>query len=147
MADGSGGPKVGPSLHYLLARGLIKPDAVPRRGRPRKAPTTASLVYFVRAHVVGYIKIGKADCVHTRFRTLKSQSPDTLILMGAIQTRDATRLERSLHKHFAQHRVHGEWFRPDPELMTYIKENAKPAPPMRDWRETRYGPTKKPRAA
>lgn len=142
MAYKPGGPKEGPSQHYLLARGLIKPPKPPRvRGArlPRKAPTQAGLVYFVRATTVGLIKIGKADCVHTRFRTLRTHSPDTLQLLGCVASDDASGLERRLHVQFAEHRSHGEWFRPGPELLEFIAENASSAPPMRHWRETREG--------
>jgi hypothetical protein len=136
-------PKEGPSQHYLRARGFIKkPEPVPQgrgQNRPRKPPNPAVLVYFIRAVTVGLIKIGKADCVHTRFRTLRANSPDTLQLLGCIASENGNGLERELHKRFAEHQSHGEWFRPAPALLEFIAENAGPVPPMRDWRKTRYG--------
>lgn len=145
MAWKPGGPKEGPSKHYLIARGLIKPPSPqpvrkPRGTRtPRKAPNPAVLVYFIKAVTLGHIKIGKADCVHTRFRTLRCANADVLQMLGAIVTTDGTALERQLHQHFAKDRLHGEWFQSSPELLAYIAEHAKTPPAMRHWRETREG--------
>lgn len=142
MAFRSDGPREGPSLHYLLSRGLVTLAKKPRkRGArlPRKPPSPAVLVYFIRATTVGLIKIGKADCVHTRFRTIRNMSPDTLQIMGCVHSEDGSALERHLHERFASDRSHGEWFKPSPELLQFIEENASAAPPMRDWRKTRHG--------
>jgi hypothetical protein len=41
--------------------------------------------------------------------------------------------ERQLHKRFAVHRVRGEWFRQDPEILTFIdslKQSIDPPPAL-----------------
>jgi hypothetical protein len=120
----------GPSLRYRRARGLIKSP-------PPKRASAAYTVYFVKAVTIGLVKIGKADCVRSRFRVLRTTSPDTLMLLGCIVSDDGTALERDLHRQFAAHRSHGEWFKPSDELLAYISAHASTPPPQVDWRESR----------
>ena len=64
-------------------------------------------------------------------------SPDTLTVLGAVVCEKPDELERELHARFADHRSHGEWFRPSPELLDYVAEHARTPPPQKSWRETR----------
>ena len=81
---------------------------------------TVPVVYFVRAKTLGLIKIGLTMNMNDRMKTLRVGSPDQLELVGAVMDRDADRLEGRLHARFADHRSHGEWFHPCPELLEVI---------------------------
>jgi hypothetical protein len=77
-------------------------------------------VYFIQAVPDGLIKIGKANCVHTRLKELRCASPNELKLLATIED-DDPKAEAKLHKRFAPHRIRGEWFHPAPELLDFIK--------------------------
>lgn len=79
-------------------------------------------VYFIQAATLGLIKIGSAWLPTDRLNTLQIGSPDVLRLLGVIRCPGEARGdEKALHRKFAAHRSHGEWFRPAPELMAYIE--------------------------
>ncbi len=80
-------------------------------------------VYFIRGG--GLIKIGVANDVASRFRSIRTMSPVPLELLGFIEGDKATEL--SLHAKFAGARRHGEWFEPIPALQDYIKRNVRHA--------------------
>lgn len=117
-------------MRYRLARGIVKPK--PKRRK------VAGAVYFVEAVTLGRIKIGKAVCARTRFRTLRAMSPDTLALLGVINTPNSGALERELHLRFAASRCHGEWFEKTDELMQFIASEIGTVKPERHWREIRH---------
>lgn len=82
-------------------------------------------VYFIRAIIIGLIKIGTANFAAERFRVLKTASPDKLELLGVVLCRNYGSLEGELHMRFAEHRSHGEWYRPSSDLIEYIEKNVK----------------------
>lgn len=83
------------------------------------------MIYFIRADVVGYIKIGHAGDPAARLADLQTASPVPLSL---IQTAPGGREEEAdLHCRFAGARLHGEWFLPTSDLLAYIE--AHPTPP------------------
>jgi hypothetical protein len=69
-------------------------------------------VYFIsqveRDRIV--TKIGKAKDIQKRRRELQTGNPTLLEVVGWIKSGDDFALERTLHRHFAQRRVFGEWF-------------------------------------
>lgn len=77
---------------------------------------TQGTVYFIQARTLGLIKIGHTTgSVAARLGTLQTGSPDELILLGAMPgTCDD---EAALHEQFKSCRLHGEWFRPTPEIL------------------------------
>jgi hypothetical protein len=75
-------------------------------------------VYFVRAQSTGLIKIGCTNNVPARVKALRSMSGDALEILATM--RGGITEERDLHRLFAAHRKHGEWFAPAPELLSYI---------------------------
>lgn len=84
-----------------------------------------SNVYFIQAAPEWPLKIGVSTNVMKRLAALRSGSGLHLKVIGVI--RDGTReTERALHRRFDEERLSGEWFRPTPRLMEYIKENAHP---------------------
>lgn len=93
-------------------------------GETVKHDTPAGYVYFVQAATIELIKIGITQDVDQRLSVMRAQSPDKLRVLGVIEDRDPRGLEVALHTGFAHLRSHGEWFRPEPDLLAYIKENA-----------------------
>lgn len=75
-------------------------------------------VYFIGCEKHG-IKIGVATNVEKRLATLRSCCPISLKVMatrpGGIDR------ERAYHKQFAEHRLHGEWFDPHPDILAEIE--------------------------
>jgi hypothetical protein len=51
-------------------------------------------------------------------------SPDRLTLLGVMPCYDQS--ETILHQDFRAFNIHGEWFKPSPELLDYIKKNTTP---------------------
>lgn len=88
-------------------------------------------VYFV-GHDERFVKIGSADNVVTRFRSLVASIPDgDLVPLGWIWTRvppGARALEAALHERFAALRWRGEWFRAEPDLLRFIDAVGLPWP-------------------
>ncbi len=77
-------------------------------------------VYFIQAGDDGLIKVGwTANPPRKRFRGIQMCSPIILRPLGILRAADV-RLERAIHARFADLREHGEWFRPGPELLTFI---------------------------
>jgi hypothetical protein len=77
-------------------------------------------VYFVKAKTMGLIKIGKAIDVDVRLRSLQIGSPDILEIIGVIPS--VLFSESDVHQKFRAARLHGEWFHPVPELLSFIEE-------------------------
>lgn len=90
--------------------------------QPKRQETDGRSVYFIQADN-GLIKIGVAGSPKDRLRTLRTMSPVALRLVLVLPGRGAPG-ESELHARFAEHRSHGEWFRPAPELLNYIREQS-----------------------
>jgi hypothetical protein len=93
-----------------------------RPGRRRSAdprPAVPTFVYFLQRESGGAIKIGVAGDIKKRMSALQTAFPDRLRVLG---TQSGGRDEETaLHRRFAAHRLHGEWFAPAPELLAYIE--------------------------
>jgi hypothetical protein len=70
-------------------------------------------VYFIRKG--DEIKIGFSSCPAARFKVLR---PDEVLHLEPGGYAD----ERRVHAAFADSRLHGEWFRQDPQLMAFIAD-------------------------
>lgn len=62
------------------------------------------------------IKIGRSISPASRFASLRTASPDELVLIGTIDND----IEAELHHKFAKSRVGGEWFELTPDLKAWI---------------------------
>jgi len=92
-----------------------------------KSRAKFAFVYFIFNRDSNSIKIGRAEDVEQRLRSLQTSSPIPLKLLKAIQVntlKEAQDLERSLHVKFSHLRMSGEWFKAKQELINYI-ENCK----------------------
>lgn len=88
-------------------------------------PQSQQWVYFIGSDA-GPIKIGIAENVERRLRSLRMASPVPLTLLAKVQG-DITQ-EWFYHQHFHKHRLHGEWFSPAKPILNEIAAiNAKAA--------------------
>lgn len=75
-------------------------------------------IYFVQGITGGPVKIGYAANVRARLADLQCGSPVRLRLLKVID--GGVPEEQALHRRFAADRLHGEWFRPTPEMRDLI---------------------------
>lgn len=86
----------------------------------RYAPTDPGcFVYFAQAVSGGPIKIGVSRDISARLATLQTGSPLILRILGFQEGSRA--IEAALHRRFAAHHVHNEWFEPCEALLGYIE--------------------------
>ena len=105
-------------------------------------PKLVSIIYFVQGQSTGLIKIGLTTNLSARFSDLQVGSPDVLRVIGI--HRGTIKSELMLHKLFANHRVRGEWFRPDESILNFVKTfcysrpypTPNPTPDGWSWRPT-----------
>ena len=76
-------------------------------------------VYFIEGVKSGNIKIGVSENPFFRLGQLRTGSSEVLGLIGCCP--GSTRDEARIHAKFADSRLSGEWFRPNPELLAFIK--------------------------
>lgn len=96
---------------YLYVRDLIEAA----RMTTATGPTRQSVVYFIQRG--DRIKIGYSTNLTTRLRALKGDR----VLLALPGSRAH---ESALHELFKAHRIEGEWFRPDAEIMEFIASRA-----------------------
>ena len=77
------------------------------------------MIYFLQDET-GPIKAGKSKNMVQRIRDIQTCNPRPIKLLG--RTGGYTWTERQIHKKFAHLRIHGEWFRPEKELLNFIKK-------------------------
>ena len=83
-------------------------------------------VYFIQAGDDGPIKIGRTQGSPLgRMEALQAGIPVDLRILAIISHVRSSH-ETDLHRRFAHLHIRGEWFRPEPDLLTYIRENAIP---------------------
>lgn len=80
-----------------------------RRER-RARPTSPVHLYLIAGMWTRRVKIGRASDVHRRWSELQAASGEDLVLYA--WAKDCGDFEVPLHEHFAEHRMHGEWFSP-----------------------------------
>lgn len=76
-------------------------------------------VYFIQAESGGPIKIGKAVDPWQRLSQLQTGRHEKLHVLAVMP--GGLDAEKQLHKKFAAHRVMGEWFMPDEEILDFIR--------------------------
>lgn len=77
------------------------------------------IIYFIKSSNNHEVKIGfTSGDVAKRMSTLQTSHPYKLELLATIP--GDTKFESELHNTFQQHRLRGEWFKPHPDVMTYV---------------------------
>lgn len=97
---------------------------------------TLAMIYFIKCCCPnGFIKIGFTRGIHGRLAGLSTTSPYQMQLLRIVRGTIAE--ERALHRRFHHLHERGEWFRPGPDLVTYIDsiQDETPPPDTADDRE------------
>jgi len=131
-------PKLSPRHQARLARHKAESEAagknppkrswVPQRRLVHMGPRWTGGVYFVRAIGTKWIKIGMSTDIAKRVLDIHRVSPIPVELIAYIQTKQASAIEKGLHRRFGDRRVRFEWFEESPEMLEYIATNAKAWP-------------------
>ncbi len=90
--------------------------------RPERPSFDAAFVYFIQSVEGGPIKIGQAANPADRLKNLQLGCPVQLRILGIVE--GGLMMEKSLHRQFAQYRMHGEWFDAHPKLLQWIEKTA-----------------------
>ena len=77
-------------------------------------------VYFLLNRRLKIIKIGWSISVCSRIGNISTQSGCKLELLGTIKSR-SIQMESDFHKKFKRFRHHGEWFRYESDLKTFVE--------------------------
>jgi len=89
------------------------------------------MIYFIQGKLTKLIKIGVViNDVNQRLKALQSGSPDILELLGVREDLNYED-ETILHGLLKDHRAHGEWFLPDPEVLEKIEELLRNKPELK----------------
>lgn len=109
------------SIKKEKKRDAVDWDEMALREYPDDSPVR---VYFIEAPSLGLIKIGSTGKVHRRVSAIQRATPVPTSLIGVIA--GGTKREVELHKKYAAHRVHGEWFAEiiKPELEAILASEA-----------------------
>jgi hypothetical protein len=76
------------------------------------------MVYFIQSGDNGPIKIGISHNPKSRLTELQTAHHDKLRILKVVDGDE--RREGGLHSKFEKYRLNGEWFKNDPELLSYI---------------------------
>jgi hypothetical protein len=81
------------------------------RKRETKPPLPYRVVYLVKSlHLYTIGKTTDKLRLQSRLRVYRTHNPHGVQLLHVIQTDDATRLEKTLHRKYSERCVGGEWF-------------------------------------
>jgi len=93
------------------------------------------MVYFVQSGNAGPIKIGYASTMAlltSRLLGLQSSNPEPIQCLGFME--GARQDEYRTQASFSQYHIHGEWFRANDTLLSYITEHSTPyTAPRMQW--------------
>lgn len=85
-------------------------------GPKPQAADPPGFVYFMRAGDA--VKIGYSTDVMQRRTELQTGSAEVIDMIVAVRRRKS--FERMLHRRFARHRLHGEWFKAVPAIIALM---------------------------
>lgn len=74
------------------------------------------VVYIARSELSGNVKIGTTDRLRYRLKYLSCYHAVALTLLKTYK--GGIKVEQWLHRRFSDYRVAGEWFSPDPRMLT-----------------------------
>jgi hypothetical protein len=87
--------------------------------------TPSRVLYFVVCDAVALVRIGAAVHLPSRLKELRADSPLPLRLLATMP--GGPNDEGELHRRFRRLREHGEWFRAEERLLTFIATLHPPA--------------------
>lgn len=107
----------------FLAKDQLKrliESAGPKEAKGWKILSRESVVYFVRRGGDGAVKIGYTVNLKSRMSGIATGS-GPLEVLATLPGGEV--IESLFHKHFAEYRLHGEWFAPHESVLTFAAEN------------------------
>jgi hypothetical protein len=81
------------------------------------------VIYFAQAPTGGPIKIGQTIRLSLRLAQLLAEH-GSLVVLAVLD--GSFPEENALHRRFSSLRQQGEWFRPDEDLLDFIRQNGRP---------------------
>lgn len=89
------------------------------------SPKVEPVVYFIQRGSEGPVKIGFSKNPKGRLSSLQTGIPERLHLLGVLP--GGKEEEQRLHRYFAAYCIQGEWFKPAPDLLAYIRTRGRAA--------------------
>lgn len=120
-----------PQLLRAVGLGLTDADGWkhrwcrPREHNPYHAVERLGHVYYIGAEGIPVVKIGTSINPSARLATLQTSSPVRLHIWATCT--GGRELEHRLHRRFAAHRHHGEWFHAAPEVIAFMEQEVQDA--------------------
>lgn len=81
-----------------------------QQNEERKKKLQKGYVYFVKSLDTGLIKIGRSGEVEKRINQISKEMEERLVLIQKTSYENCVQAEKEMHKLYAEHRIHGEWF-------------------------------------
>jgi|SRR5215469_5917523 len=81
------------------------------------------MIYFVQSLMTQHVKIGTTKQLTRRLSGLRQEAGGEVDVLGV--TNGGFPEETTLHQHFQHLHIMGEWFRPEPDLLDFIGQNAR----------------------
>lgn len=100
--------------------GLIKLTA----GQKKDVYIVGKVVYFIQGETNPLIKIGIASDLNSRLSGIQTGNPDRLKVLATIP--GGKEEEKIIHNKFSHLRIRGEWYKPEPDLLSYIHSLKEP---------------------
>ncbi len=82
------------------------------------------MIYFIQATVSGFIKIGYAIEPWNRIKQLQTGSSEPLTILKSIPGNKER--EKEIQNFLIAHRIRGEWYKPDVEVLNFIRQLDEP---------------------
>ncbi len=113
------GPYVKPTPTLTDAEWFAQQASKPLQGAPAwQRSAKPQQVYFIQAGDGGPVKIGIAVDPARRCKDMQTGHYAKLAVVGTCPGGLAQ--EQAYHRQFAEHRLHGEWFSPAPDILAEI---------------------------
>ena len=83
--------------------------------------TKEGCVYFIGNLEHKWVKIGRTINLSKRLSSIQTGCPCLLEILGYIKSKDATKLEKQMHRKFNRSKIHGEWYVLSKDIMEFIQ--------------------------
>jgi len=83
---------------------------------------TGQLLYFIQAGDSGPIKIGVSTLSNMKLRmaSIQTSNAEKINVLAVLIVSNPQYLEENLHNYLSEHRMNGEWFRPDDRVLSFV---------------------------
>jgi hypothetical protein len=90
-----------------------------KNGFSEDVKSSKDFIYFFESELTKLIKIGFSGNVVRRKKQIEGMQGGKINILKKINS--SQKNEKYLHERFSHLKIQGEWFRPDPELLDFIK--------------------------